>query len=82
LPTVSAGMRRLCRWRFRHIETFGRSKAFLNVHELAQLAQTEATVDWALRELHWEEDKADDRDSFFPAEKTDPAAYFSPASYC
>jgi hypothetical protein len=49
------------------IETYGRSSAFLHLHVLAQLAQTEATVDWAVRELHREEDKADDHNSFFPA---------------
>lgn len=49
------------------IETYGRSSAFLHVHVLAQLAQTEATVEWAIRELNREEDKADDHDSYFPA---------------
>ena len=49
------------------IETYGRSNAFLHVHVLAHLAQTEATVEWAIRELHREEDKAEDHDSFFPA---------------
>src|SRR5438034_10697707 len=49
------------------IETFGRSNAFLHVHVLAQLAQTEATVEWAVKDLHREEDKAHDLDSFFPA---------------
>jgi hypothetical protein len=49
------------------IETFGRSSAFLHLHALAQLAQTEATVEWAVRELHREEDKAEDQDSYFPA---------------
>jgi SEC-C motif len=49
------------------IETYGRSKAFQYVYVLAQLAQTEATVEWAIKELHREEDKADDRDSYFPA---------------
>src|SRR4051812_32132722 len=49
------------------IETYGRSHAFLHVHVLAQLAQTEATVEWAIRELHREEDRAEDRDSYFPA---------------
>jgi hypothetical protein len=48
------------------IETYGRSNAFLYVHLLAQLTQTEATVEWAIRELHREEDKASDHDSFFP----------------
>ena len=49
------------------VETYGRSNAFLRVHVLAQLAQTEATVEWAVRELHREEDKANDLDSYFPA---------------
>jgi hypothetical protein len=49
------------------IETYGRSNAFLHVHVLAHLAQTEATVDWAIKELHREEDKAHDFDSYFPA---------------
>jgi hypothetical protein len=49
------------------IETYGRSSAFLHVNVLAQLAQTETTVEWAIQELHREEDKADDLDSFFPA---------------
>jgi hypothetical protein len=49
------------------IETYGRSSAFLDVHLLAQLAQTKATVQWAIRELHKEEDEADDHDIYFPA---------------
>jgi hypothetical protein len=49
------------------IETYGRSNAFLHLHLVAQLAQTEATVEWAVRELHREEDKANDLDSYFPA---------------
>ncbi len=49
------------------IETYGRSSAFLHVHVVAQLAQTEATVEWAVKELHRQEDKAHDIDSFFPA---------------
>jgi hypothetical protein len=39
------------------IETFGRKEAFLYFHVLAHLAQTEATVDWAIKELHREEDQ-------------------------
>jgi hypothetical protein len=39
------------------IETYGRSQAFLHLHMVAHLAQTEATVDWAVKELHREEDK-------------------------
>jgi SEC-C motif len=49
------------------IETYGRSNAFLHVHVLSHLAQSEATVDWAIRELHREEDKAEDHNTFFPA---------------
>ena len=49
------------------VETHGRSNAFLHAHVLASLAQTEATVEWAIRELHREEDKAHDLDSYFPA---------------
>ena len=49
------------------VETYGRSNAFLHVHVLAQLAQTEATVEWAVKELHREVDKAHDLDSYFPA---------------
>lgn len=49
------------------IDTLGRSNAFLHVHVLAQLAQTEATVEWAIKELHRQEDKAHDLDSYFPA---------------
>jgi len=48
------------------IETYGRGNAFLYIHLLARLAQTEATVEWAIRELHREEDKAEDHDSYFP----------------
>src|SRR5262249_61140418 len=49
------------------IETFGRSHAFLHAHVLAHLAQTEATVEWAIRELHRGDDRANDLDSYFPA---------------
>jgi hypothetical protein len=49
------------------IETFGRRNAFMYVHVLADLEQTEATMDWAIQELHREEDKVEDYDSFFPA---------------
>jgi hypothetical protein len=49
------------------VETYGRSQAFLHVHVLAHLAQTEATVEWAIKELHREVDKAHDLDSYFPA---------------
>src|SRR5262249_41980849 len=48
-------------------ETYGRRQAFLHVHVVAQLAQTEATVEWAIKELHREVDKAHDLDSYFPA---------------
>src|SRR5262249_2576140 len=49
------------------IETYGRRDAFLYVHVLEHLAQTEATVEWAIKELHREEDEAEDYGSFFPA---------------
>jgi hypothetical protein len=49
------------------IETYGRSNAFLHLHMIAQLAQTEATVEWAVKELHREDDQANDLDSYFPA---------------
>ena len=48
------------------IETYGRREAFLYVHMLAHLAQTEATVEWVVQELNREEDKAEDHDTFFP----------------
>jgi hypothetical protein len=48
------------------IETFGRRGAFFYVHMLSQLTQTEATVEWVIRELHRDEDKAEDHDTFFP----------------
>ncbi|MBY0525672.1 MAG: SEC-C domain-containing protein [Gemmataceae bacterium] len=48
------------------IEKFGRRQAFQWVHPLEHLAQTEATVEWAIRELHREEDRADDRSRYFP----------------
>jgi len=49
------------------IETYGRGKAFRDLYVLAQLAQTEATVEWAIRELHREEDNAEDYDGYFPS---------------
>jgi hypothetical protein len=49
------------------VETYGRGHAFLHLHMVAQLAQTEATVEWAIKELHREDDKANDLDSYFPA---------------
>jgi hypothetical protein len=48
------------------VETYGRSQAFLYLHMLAPLTQTEATVEWTVRELHREENKAEDHDSYFP----------------
>ncbi|HEV3444987.1 MAG TPA: SEC-C metal-binding domain-containing protein [Gemmataceae bacterium] len=51
----------------RAIETYGRSDAFRHVHFLAQLRQTEATVEWAVRELYREADKVELHDSYFPA---------------
>ncbi len=49
------------------VETYGRSHAFPYPHLLVNLAQTEATVEWAVRELYREVDKAHDHDSYFPA---------------
>jgi hypothetical protein len=37
------------------------------LHPLADLAQTEVSVEWAIRELHREEDKAEDQHFFYPA---------------
>ena len=45
------------------VETFGRRNAFLYIHVLGHLRQTEATADWAVRELH----RKADHDSDFPA---------------
>ena len=49
------------------VENFGRRQAFSHVHVMASLAQTEATVEWAIRELHKEENKVEDHDSYLPA---------------
>ncbi len=49
------------------IETHGRSQAFLHAHVLSHLAQNEATVEWAIREPHREQDQAEDHDSYLPA---------------
>jgi len=46
------------------VETFGRGNSLLDVHPLGGLAQTEATVDWAVRELGREEDGGEDREVF------------------
>jgi hypothetical protein len=51
----------------RAIEMYGRSDAFFDLHDLAQLAQTEATVEWAIKALDRDQDGAHDRDRFFPA---------------
>jgi hypothetical protein len=45
------------------IEKYGRRQAFRHVHVLTDLAQTETTVEWTIRELHREED----HDGYFPA---------------
>src|SRR4051812_7564794 len=42
------------------IETYGRKNAFLYTHMLIELAQTETTVDWAIRELNRNDDPDDD----------------------
>ena len=52
---------------FQAIETFGRRNAFRFCHVLADLVQTESTVNWAIQELHREEDPVEDHDSFFSA---------------
>jgi hypothetical protein len=49
------------------IERYGRRGTFRYVHLLADLAQTQATVEWAIRDLHREEEQAEDRDTYFPA---------------
>jgi uncharacterized protein YchJ len=49
------------------INMYGRREAFLYDHMLAQLAQTQATVEWAIKELYREEDKARDHDRYSPA---------------
>ena len=48
------------------IQTYGRQEAFLQVYVLDHLVQTQATVEWAITELHRHEDKVDDHDSYFP----------------
>ena len=48
------------------IQTYGRQEAFLQVYVLDHLVQTQATVEWAITELHRQEDKVDDHDSYFP----------------
>lgn len=40
------------------IEKYGRQEAFSSIHVIADLAQTEATLDWAIRELNQQKDKA------------------------
>src|SRR5438552_725647 len=49
------------------IEKYGRSGAFPHVHVLAHLVQTEASVEWASKELHREEDRTTDLNRYFPA---------------
>jgi len=51
----------------RAIEEFGRREAFQSSHVLADLAQTEATVDWAVRELHGVRQKGEDDGGYFAA---------------
>jgi len=46
------------------IETYGHTRAFLQLYHLAQLVQSEETIEWAIRELHREENKAEDRESY------------------
>jgi hypothetical protein len=47
------------------IETYGRNCTSLHVYELANLVQTEASIDWAIRELQSKEDKAEDDYDYF-----------------
>src|SRR5437588_6460100 len=49
------------------IESYGCGHAFPHVHVLTNLAQTEATVEWTIRELHREEDNAQDYEGYFHA---------------
>ena len=49
------------------IEKYGRRQALSHVHILTDLAQTEATVEWAIRELHRETVEFEDKDSYIPA---------------
>lgn len=49
------------------IETYGREGAFLTLYHLADLPQTETTVEWAIRELYRKADNRDVYDEFFPA---------------
>jgi hypothetical protein len=49
------------------IETYGRGAAFPYLRVLSHLAQTEATVEWAINELNRIEDEVEDNDRYFPA---------------
>src|SRR4051794_3861214 len=49
------------------VEKYGRRQAFQHIHILADLAQTDATIEWVIRKLHREEDKFEDHDTYFPA---------------
>jgi hypothetical protein len=40
------------------IEKYGRREAFSQIHVIADLAQSEATLDWAIRELNQQQDHA------------------------
>jgi hypothetical protein len=47
------------------IERYGRGPAFGHFYLLAGLPQTEATVEWAIRELHTPADQIEDPDGYF-----------------
>jgi hypothetical protein len=47
------------------IERYGRKEAIRHVYFLSHLAQTEASVDWAIRELNHGEDRVEGHDSYF-----------------
>lgn len=49
------------------IETYGRREAFRYPYMLALLAQTETTVEWAIKEMHQEENQVEDHGTYFPA---------------
>lgn len=49
------------------LETYGRRQAFVYVHGLVHLVQTEATVNWVINELQREGDLSEDYHTYFPA---------------
>lgn len=50
----------------RAIQQYGRRDALVHTYVLEDLAQTETTVAWAIRELYHEEDKFEEHDEYFP----------------